>query len=157
MNPWMIPAITSIFGAIQGIQAGKEMESVGQRERLLAEENALLETRELAEQVRRQAESDRQVRSSALARAAASGAVADSGSALASREYLEEQQTRELDWMKTSGASRTRLNLQAGYMRADATKRAGVNQQYSSFFGGVTQAFGFLDKGGMFTKAIPTT
>jgi hypothetical protein len=155
MNPWMIPAISSIFGAIQGVNAGREMESVGRQERLMAEQNAQLKRRDLQEQVRRQDNADRKIRGSAVARAAASGATLE-GTPESQLAYLEEEQTRELDWMQSAGASRIQLGLQADYMRADATSRAGKNQQFSSFFGGVTQAFGFMEKGGMFTPSKST-
>jgi len=150
MNPGAIPAVLSIFGAIAGINAGKEMEELSKRQSVMAEENALLSQRELDEQVRRQEEEDLRLRSSALAIAAGSGATI-SGSPASHLAYLETEQERALDWTKTAGASRIRLDLQAAQLEADALQTAGETKQFESFFGGITSSFMFMEQGGMFS------
>ena len=146
-----LPMIMSIFGALQGASAGGDVMALGREQEKLAEKNALLEKRELQEQTRRQAAEDRRIRGTALARAAASG-MRISGSVSASLDYLEEEQGRQLDWLKTAGASRIRLNLAAGKLAGKATQIQGRSQQLSSLFQGVSSAFGYADQGGMFSS-----
>lgn len=153
MNWWsMIPAVLSVFGGIQGYDAGKEMESLGKEQDLMAEENAILEKRELQEQVRRQDDEDRRLRASATARGAASGADVGSGSIAGYIGYMKEEQGRQMDWLKESGASAIRLRLQGAKMEARATRMRGKAQGMSSLLGGFTDAFMFADMGGAFTK-----
>lgn len=144
-----LPMIMSIFGALEGASAGGDVMALGREQAKIAERNALLEKRELQEQTRRQAAEDRRIRGTALARAAASG-MRISGSVSASLEYLEEEQGRQLDWLKTAGASRIRLNLRSGLLQAKATTMQGRTQQLGSLFQGVSSAFGYANQGGMF-------
>ena len=146
---WLIPAAASVFGGLQGMKSGKAQQRLAKEQILLAEQNAVLQQRELDEQVRRQELQNTRVKSSALARAAASGARLE-GTPTDYLEYMETEQDRQLDWMKTAGASRIRLDLAGEKMRAKALSIQGKNQRYSSFFSGVTGAFSYLDKGGYF-------
>ena len=147
---WMIPAAASLFGGLQGMKAGKAQKRLAKEQILLAEQNAVLQQRELDEQVRRQEAQDKKIRSSALARSAASGARVE-WSVSGYLEYMEDEQAQQLDWMKTAGASRIRLDLAGEKMRAKALTIQGKSQQYSSFFSGITGAFSFMDRGGYFT------
>ena len=151
MSAWLIPAALSVFGAIQGYEAGKDMEKQADEMDRLAEKNALLKRRELTEQVRRQAEEDKRLRSAALARAAASGARV-TGSVADYLDYMEDEQARQLDWLRTAGASRIRLDLEAEKRSADATRTRAETQKWGSLIQGFTSAFSYMDKGGMFTK-----
>lgn len=151
MNMWLVPAIMSVFGGIQGYESGRQMESQADEMERLAERNSLLERRELAEQVRRQTEEDYRIRSAALARAAASG-VRVSGSVADYLDYMEDEQARQLRWLKTAGASRIRLNLEAGKTQADATRTRAETQKWGSLIQGFTTAFGYMNQGGFFTK-----
>lgn len=143
-----LPIVMSIFGALEGASAGGDMMALGREQEKLAEKNALLDKRQLQEETRRQAAEDRRIRGSALARAAASG-MKISGSVSASLEYLEEEQGRQLDWLKTAGASRIRLRLEAGKLAGKATQIKGRSQQLGSLFQGVSSAFGYANQGGM--------
>ena len=148
--PWVMLAVT-IFGAIQGYQAGKEQEELAEQQALLADRNMVLQKQELNEQVRRQGDEDRRLRASAKARAAASGAEL-SGSPLAYLDYMEEEQGRQLNWMKTAGASRIRLQLEGDLLRASANKQRGKNQQWDALFKGVSSAAGTINANpGMFS------
>lgn len=146
---WLIPAAASVFGGLQGMKSGKQTQRLAKEQVLLAEQNAQLQQRELDEQVRRQEIQDKKTKSSALARGAASGARVE-GSVSGYLTHMEEEQDRQLDWMKTAGASRIRLDLEGQKMRAKALSIQGKNQSSSAFFTGVTGAFSFLDKGGYF-------
>ena len=145
-NNWIAPAVMSIFGGVQGYEAGEQMGKQAREMERIADRNALLESRELAEQVRRQAEEDYRLRSAALARAAASGARV-SGSVADYLEYMETEQARQLRWMRTAGASRIRLNLEAGQVQADAARTRAETQKWSSLVQGFTQAFGYYQRG----------
>lgn len=150
MNWWAaIPAVMSIFGGIAGYEAGNDMYDLGKEQDLMAEENAILAKRELQETARRQEDDDRRLRASATARGAASGAEI-SGSIAGYIGYMEEEQGRQMDWLKDSGASRIRLDLQGAKMEARATKIRGKAQGTQALLGGFTQAFGYLSMGGAF-------
>ena len=139
---WIFAAVSiamSIFGAIQGAKAGRQQVDLANDMAILADRNTVLATQELNEQVRRQGDEDRRLRSSALARAAASGAEL-SGSPLAYLDYMEEEQGRQLDWMKTAGASRIRLQNQSDKLRARAGVISGESQQWQSIFSGIGSA-----------------
>lgn len=151
MGPWAIPALMSIFGGILGYQGGREAEVLGRQQTLMAEENAMLGKRELQEQVRRQELEDRRLRGAALARGAGSGALV-SGSIATYLSYMEDEQGRQLSWLKTSGASKIRLQLQSDKLRASATISDAKTQQWSSLLQGATGAFGYADQGGAFMK-----
>jgi len=147
--PWVMLAVT-IFGAIQSYQAGKQQEALAREQAALADRNMVLANEELGEQIRRQSEEDKRVRSTALARAAASGAEL-SGSPLAYLDYMEEEQGRQLNWMKTAGASRIRLQNEGDQIRASAGIMKGKNQQWDALFTGVSGAAGISNKYGLFT------
>ena len=157
MNPWAIPALLSIFGGVLGYQGGRDQENYGREQEQLAEENASLARRELEEQVRRQEIEDSRLRSSFLARAAASGAEVGSGTLLTESTYLEDEQAREMAWMKNSGASAIRLKLEADRRRAKATQKEGKTQQWSSLLGGVAGAFTVAGQAGYFTAPKTTS
>ena len=150
-NPSYVPAITSIFGGLLGYGEGKQNERLAREQKKLAEQNALLEARELQEQVRRQIEEDARIRSAALARAAASGAKI-SGSVAFYLDYMETEQNRQLDWLKTAGASRIRLNLANNMMQAEATRIRAKSQQYSAILTGLAGGFKALSDAGVFTS-----
>ena len=143
-------AAASIFGSVLGYQGGKDQERLGRDQEKLAERDALLGKRELQEQVRRQSNEDARLRSSALARAAASGAEVTSGSIATFLTYQEEEQGRQLNWLKTSGASKIRLKLEGDRLRAKSTQQQGKNQQWGSLITGAVGAFGYADKQGLF-------
>ncbi len=147
---WLFPAAMSIFGGIQGYNSAQQMKSLADEQAKLGERNALLARRELAEQVRRQTEEDRLLRSAALARAAASG-VEISGSVASYLEYIETEQTRQLDWLKTAGASRIRLDLESSRISASANRSRANSQGFESLLSGFAAGFSFMDKGGLFT------
>ena len=107
----------------------------------------------LQEQVRRQNLQDRRLRASALARGAASGAEVGSGSVATEMQFMEDEQAYELNWLKTAGASKIRLQLQGDKLRAGVTIQQGQTQQWSSVVQGLTSAFMFADAGGMFTTS----
>lgn len=146
---WAVVAM-SVFGAIQGNRAGKQMESLAREQELLAEENAVFAQKELDEQVRRQGEEDKRLRSTARARAAASGARLE-GTPADYLDYMEEEQGRQLDWMQTAGASKIRLDLQGDKLRARALKLEGSNQRWSSLFQGFGSAAGYAGQHGLFS------
>lgn len=150
MNWWeVIPAVMSVFGAIEGYDAGKDMEDLGKRQDLMAEENAVLAKRELQEQARRQSDDDRRLRASATARGAASGAEL-SGSIAGYIGYMEEEQGRQMTWLRESGASRIRLDLQGAKIEAEATKIKGKAQSISALLEGFTDAFMYAGAAGAF-------
>lgn len=152
MSAWFLPIAATVLGGIQAVNAGKQAEQLGYEQELLAEKNALLARRELQEQVRRQQKEDERLRSAALARAAASGAQI-SDSVADYLDYFEEEQERQINWLKTSGASRIRLQLSADRIQAKTTRQRGRNQQMSAFFGTITKAYAFGKAGGMFSPA----
>lgn len=147
---WFIPAIMSIFGGIGEYKAGKKMDKLADQQALLAEENAVLEKRELDENVRRQEQRDKRVRGSATAKAAASGARLE-GSVGDYLGYLESEQGTQLDWMKTAGESRVRINKQSSLLQAQQT-RIQADSKKAGLFTGVAGAFSFLGQGGFFAK-----
>jgi len=149
MNPFAIPALMSVFGAVLGYGAGSDQKDYARQQEKVAEQNASLARRELEEQVRRQNAEDMRLRGSMLARQAASGAEVGSGTNLTNAEYMEEEQARELNWMRTSGASRIRLELESEMIQADITRSQGEDQQWSSILQGAMGAFAYADKGGM--------
>lgn len=151
MNWWLAPAIMSVFGAVQGYNAGREMESQARERERLAERNALLARRELAEQVRRQAEEDRRLRGAALARAAASGARLE-GSVADYLQNMEDEHARQLRWLRTAGASRIRLQLESDMRDADSLRTRARAQRWGSLVSGFTSAFGYLERGGFFAQ-----
>lgn len=146
--------VMSIFGAMQGYKAGKQQEELAAQQALLADRNTILAKKELNEQVRRQGDEDKRVRASARARAAASGAEL-SGSPLSYLNYMEEEQGRQLNWMKTAGASRIRLQNKSDKLRAHAASIQGSNQKWQSLFTGFASAastgakFGSFSSGGV--------
>lgn len=148
---YMVPTAMNLFGAAQGYSAGNDMEDSAKEMEKLAERNKLLGARELQEQARRQAEEDYRLRSAALARAAASGARVE-GSVADYLDNMEEEQSRQLRWLRQSGASRLRLQYQSDLRAADSLRTRAQAQKWGSLVSGFTQAFGWLDKGGMFTK-----
>ncbi len=150
MNPlWFIPAIMSVFGGVQDYKAGKQMESLAREQELLAEENAALEQRELDENVRRQNNRDAQLRGSAAAKAAASGQRVE-GSLSDYLSYIENEQSREIDWMQAAGASRIRLNKQAARNQARSL-RIEAGSKKSGLYTGMLQGLSYLGTGGMFS------
>lgn len=142
-------AAMSIFGAVSSYRGGKKQQALGREQAALAEKNAALAQEELDEGLRRQEAEDKRLQGKALARAAASGARL-SGSAATSLEYLEEEQGRQLDWMKTAGASRIRLQLEGDLLRAKSTQEQGKTSAWSGLFSGLGSAFGFGNRAGMF-------
>lgn len=152
MNPlWFIPAVASVFGAVTEYNAGKDIKALAVEQELMAEENAALEQRELDENIRRQKLQDAQVRGSALARAAASGRRVE-GSLKDYLSFINDEQTRELDWAKTAGASRIRLNKQAALNQARAT-RLQAKAKKAGAFTGLLGAVSMLGKGGLFSSS----
>lgn len=147
----LFPAAMSIFGAIQGYQGGQDMEANADEMARLAESNRLLAARELQEQVRRQAEEDYRIRSAALARAAASGARVE-GSVADYLDYMEDEQARQLRWLRQAGASRIRLQYQSDMNNVSALRTRANTQKWGSLIQGFTAAFGYMDRGGFFTK-----
>lgn len=147
---WLAPAIMSVFGGIQGYNAGREMEDLADEQERLGERNALLARRELQEKVRRQAEEDYRVRSAALARAAASG-VRVEGSVADYLVHIEDEQDRQLRWLQSAGASRIRLQFASDQRSADALRIRANTQQWGSLVSGFTNAFGYLERGGYFS------
>lgn len=147
---WLVPAFASLFGGVAGMKSGREMQRQSKEQILLAEQNAMLAQRELDEQVRRQKLRDRQVKGAAKARAAASGARLE-GSVSDYLSYMDEELGRQLDWTKSAGASKIRLTLQGEITRARALEMQGKSQYYSSMFSGITGAFNYMDRGGMFS------
>ncbi len=145
---WFAVAM-SVFGAIQGYQAGKKQEKLGKEQAKLAEENAMFARRELEEGIRRQEAIDQRLEGKALAKAAASGARL-SGSLATYLDFLGETHEEQLDWMKTAGASRIRLQLEGDKLRAKSTQIAGKTAAYQSLFSGMGSAFGYADAGGAF-------
>ena len=139
MYAWLIPALFSLAGGVAGMQGGREVEGLAAQQDLMAEENALLEQRELDESVRRQERENSQLKGKALARAAASGARIEGGVS-DYLEYYEGELDKDVDWMKTSGASRIRLNLQAGKLQAQSTRISGKAQQRTSMWNGLLGA-----------------
>jgi hypothetical protein len=157
MNPFAIPALMSVFGAVLGFNAGGDLKQTAYKQEQQAEQNALIGRRELAEQVRRQGMEDQRLRSSLLARQAASGAEVGSGSNLVQSEAMEDEQANQLNWLKTSGASKIRMQLQSDKLQASITKDQGKNQQWSSIIQGAMGAFAYADKGGMMDWGGGTT
>ncbi len=139
MYSWLIPALFSLAGGLAGMSSGREVEGLADQQDLMAEENALLEQRELDESVRRQERENKQLKGRALARSAASGARIE-GSVGDYLEYFEGELDKDVDWMKTAGASRIRLNKQAGKLQAQATRIQGRSQQRTSMWTGLLGA-----------------
>lgn len=148
--PWVMIAMT-IFGAIQSYQAGQQQEALAEEQAVLADQNAQLQQQELDEQVRRQGKEDSRLRAAARARAGASGARSDSGTISSYLDYMEEEQGRELNWMKTAGASRIRLTLQGDQLRAKAGIMKGQNQQWDALFKGASASAGIASDAGYFS------
>jgi len=152
MNPlWFLPAVSSLFGAVSEYNASKDIKALAAEQELMAEENAVLEQRELDENLRRQRIQDAQVRGTALARAAASGRRIE-GTLSDYLTTINNEQTRELDWAKTAGASRIRLNLQAARNQARAT-RLKAKAKKRAAFSGVLNAASILGAGGLFSTS----
>ncbi len=152
MNPlWFIPAVSSLFGAVSNYNASKDIKALAVEQELMAEENAALEQRELDENLRRQRLQDVQTLGSATARAAASGQRVE-GSLKNYLSFIDNEQGRQLDWLKEAGASRIRLNLQAARNQARATRlqaKAKKTSAFTDIFGAVS----ILGKGGFFSSS----
>jgi len=152
MNPlWFIPMIMSVFGGIQEYKAGKEMDALAGEQERLAVENKRLEDEETAEKIRRQEIKDKQLLGSARARAAASG-VELSGTVGGYLDFMDDTQGDEIAWMRKAGASRSRLNLQAGLLDAKRT-RLGAKQQKTGAFNAIGTVGMFGLQSGMFGEA----
>ncbi len=152
MNPlWFLPMIMSVFGGIQQYKAGKEMENFAGEQERMAVENKRLADEETAEKVRRQDLKDKRLLGSARARAAASG-VELAGTVSGYIDFMGETQSDELEWMKRAGASKSRLDLQAGMLQAKQT-RLSAQQQKAGAFGSISQAASFGLQSGMFGPA----
>jgi hypothetical protein len=149
---WMalIPMAISLIGSMKGMQAGEEMQDLAYQQGLIAEQNAVLEKRELQETVRRKEAEDRRLQGTALARAAGSGARVE-GSVKGYLDYMDEESGRQLDWLKSAGASRIRLKLAAEKLRVQASMQAGESQSTSALFGGLTSMFSSGMAGGLFS------
>ena len=155
MNPlWFIPAIMSVFGGVQDYKAGKEMENLAREQELMAEQNAALEQQELTENVRRENLRNSQIKGSAAAKAAASGRRVE-GSLSSYLDFIEEEQGREVDWMRSSGASRIRLNRQAAMNQARST-RLQARAKKRGLYTGLLGAASTLGKGGLFSPSTST-
>jgi len=151
---WVLPAMLSVYGGMQQYSAGKEMESLAQQQRLLAEKNEVLETKQLEEEMRRQDIQDKQIAGLAKARAASSGVEITHGSASDYLDFIHREQTTEMKWMKSAGESRIRLRKQYAMLDA-ATLDMQARQQKMGLYTGIIQAFSFAGQGGLFTSAPP--
>jgi len=149
---WMalIPMAISLIGSMKGMQAGKEMQDLAYQQGLIAEQNAVLEKRELQETVRRKEAEDRRLQGTALARAAGYGARVE-GSVKGYLDYMDEEAGRQLDWLKSAGASRIRLKLAAEKLRVEASRKSGESQSTSALFGGITSMFSSGMSSGLFS------
>lgn len=114
-----------------------------------AKENAAMELKEANEEARRMGVAQKSQLSEAKARAGASG-VRTTGSQLGFLERLEENQGKELDWLKKSGASRADFIKRTGAIQAGMTRSSG-SSAYSqgkigsmdSLIGGAGQAYSY--------------
>lgn len=146
---WVQLAIIA-YGAYKGYQAGKEREALAHEQSLLADRNMVLAKKELNEEVRRQSAEDKRLLGIARARAAASGAEL-SGTPLSYLNYMESEQGRELDWLKTSGASRIRLEHEGDLLRAKAGVLEGKTQQSEALYKGASSAASIYGSSGAFS------
>tara|TARA_Y100000034_G_scaffold123003_1_gene169200 strand:- start:8167 stop:8568 length:402 start_codon:yes stop_codon:yes gene_type:complete len=116
-----IPYVAAAFAgasAIQQYSAGREAERASER-------NAAAAAAEAAEEERRLRKEQREREATTKARAAAGGASASSGSAQAVMSDMQKEHQSELAWLRKSGASRVRSELDAGKQaKSQATSAA---------------------------------
>lgn len=122
-------AVFQTIGAMQSKSAAKR----GARDQhALDLENIELEKKETGESIRRTEEVNAQTRGTAKAQIGASGF--GSGSSLDSYlETIKQEQTSDIDWMRTSGASRADISGR----EADARQRNTVAQANARFIGAI--------------------
>lgn len=105
----VIPIISAVLGAASSYrqyESGKEAEK-------MAKENAKRARAETAEEVRRQQAANAQMEGLAKARAAAGGAKL-TGTVSSYLDRLKEENLKDIDWMRRSGASRAGLEQRKG-------------------------------------------
>ena len=121
-----------------GAYSANEQRKAGKKQSRIASDNAARERAESEEAARRHEQAQGAQLSEAKARAAASG-VKTSGSQLGFLERLEESQGKELDWMKTSGASRASIAERTGKVNASITSSGALG----SLMQGAGQAYSY--------------
>lgn len=136
-----VAAVMSVFSMVQGYQASKEAankeDAAAAEAERLAEANAVASEAETHESMRRTRRQSAAAEATAGAKAGASGVVGGSmGDAIAS--MITEHGT-QLDWMKTSGASRANIIRKGGALtgmqgraQADATRARGTSNLLKS-------------------------
>lgn len=116
-------AVATIFAAgvtiVGQMEASKRADEAAADEKALSIEEAAAIEAETAESVRRAKDKAAKVEGESRARAAGSGAEI-SGSIDISLDSMSEEHTRQIDWMGKAGASRARMALMGGEMRAKA-------------------------------------
>lgn len=142
-----VSAIATVFGTISKMNAAKKAENRAQQaaedELALSREEAAAIEAETEESTRRARDQASKAEGTSRARAAASGAEV-TGSLGLSLDDMEEEHTRQIDWMATAGASRARMALMGGQMRASA-QRANADtlnaQVWGSAFSGASSIY----------------
>ncbi len=130
----IIGAVASIGGAIMQKKAA---DKAARRQEQLAREAARNKAMEAEEMARRAKLENAAEESRVRARAAASG-LTGAGSI---GDYLmtqQEENKRQLDWIRTAGRSEADYIRQSGYYQADATRAQGT----AALFSGASQAAG---------------
>lgn len=128
----MAVALPYIATALAGVGVVKQIEA-GNKADKLADANAKLEERQTAEEARRLKSEQAKVEATTKARAAAGG-VEVGGSQSMFLQDMKAEHSKELAWLKTSGAS-----------RAAATRQGGSNARSQAFAGAASSAANTAD------------
>ena len=132
-------------GILKGIGAIKNKKAAdrsAKEQRQLDEENIRLDKLEIAESISRTESSNRQSAGMAEAQIGASGF----GGGSSMNSYLstiKAEQASDVDWMKTSGASRTAIQER----EAAARQRNSNRQARGNFMSGIASSFGTIGSG----------
>ena len=131
-----IPAIVAIVGLAASAYSAYQQADAADEAKEIAEMNADRERAESAEEARRAQKQADRTNSLARARAAASGIAGESSDMYLAA--LEDEQQREVDWIRTSGSSRAKIiekegrrAHKIGNAEAWSTMASGVQDSYS--------------------------
>lgn len=133
----------AVIGGIGAVKKGKATKSAAEEQRILDAENKRLYEMEVAESVRRTEQTNRQVAGTASTQIGASG-FGGGSSMNTYMQTLEAQQTSDVDWMKTSGASQSAImerEAAARYRNTRAQGKADTISGIGSAIGGMGGAF----------------
>jgi len=145
----IVTIASTAYGIHSSMEAADAQKAAAAESERLGIENAAAVEAETQEQARRTAAAQSSQQASARARAAASG-VAEGGSMSTVTGEMAKEHTRQLDWLKTSGATRAEMTRQGAKASGDVGRAQASATRAGGIAGGI-QGVGSIHKSG--TKA----